>query len=86
MQPVIFGNLASSMRVITTNMDKLGIPYSNPANRDHAQAILSLSTSLSSLSTLPPEMADAFRRLWNDEGVRGCFKRAYEYQLNDSAP
>ncbi len=86
MQPVIFGNLASSMRVITTNMDKLGIPYSNPANRDHAQAILSLSTSLSSLSTLPPEMADAFRQLWSDEGVRSCFKRAYEYQLNDSAP
>ncbi len=83
---MIFGNLASSMRVITTNMDKLGIPYANPSNRDHAQAIVGLSTSFSSFQTLPPEMADTFRQLWSDEGVRGCFKRAYEYQLNDSAP
>jgi len=31
--PVIYGNLASSMRVVVTNMEKLGIPFSNPVNR-----------------------------------------------------
>lgn len=85
-QPVIFGNLASSMRVVTTNMDKLGIPFANQANKDNAQAILNLSTSLSSFQSLPPEMAEAFKSLWSDGGVRECFKRAYEFQLNDSAP
>ena len=74
------------MRVVTGAMEKLGIPFSSSANKDHAQTIQSLSTSLSQYQSLPPEMVDAFRSLWEDAGVRECFKRAYEYQLNDSAP
>ena len=32
LQPVIFGNLASSMRVVVQNMEKLGISFSDSAN------------------------------------------------------
>ena len=32
LQPVIFGNLASSMRVVVQNMEKLGISFSDQAN------------------------------------------------------
>ena len=32
-QPVIHCNLVSSMRVIVTNMTRLGIPFSSPVNR-----------------------------------------------------
>ena len=84
--PVIFGNLASSMRVVVTNMEKLGIPFGNQVNRDHAQVIQSLTTSIPNYSTLPPEVTEAFWSLWQDDGVKECFRRAYEYQLNDSAP
>lgn len=54
--------------------------------QDHAQTIQSLSMSIPNYSTLPPEVIEAFQSLWQDEGVKECFRRAYEYQLNDSAP
>ena len=36
--------------------------------------------------TLPfsPELTEAMKRLWADQGVRQCFRRSREYQLNDS--
>ena len=85
-RPVIYGNLASSMRVVVSNMENLGIPFSSPANREYASIIMSLSTSIPNYSSVPSEVAEAFRRLWSDQGVKACFSRAYEYQLNDSAP
>jgi hypothetical protein len=83
---VIYGNLAASMRVVLNAMEKLGIPYANQASQEHARVILSLSNSLSSYETFPPEVTTAFIRLWRDAGVQECFSRAYDYQLNDSAP
>lgn len=32
-----------------------------------------------------PELTEALKRLWEDEGVRHCFDLARAYQLNDSA-
>lgn len=55
--------------------------------QEHAQAIEALiTTQLPNTHNLTPEAVEAFRALWADEGVRKCFERAYEYQLNDSAP
>jgi len=34
---------------------------------------------------LSADMADLMKRLWKDDGVQQCFRRAREYQLNDSA-
>ena len=34
---------------------------------------------------LDPELVEALSGLWNDDGVRECFERSSEYQLNDSA-
>ena len=53
--------------------------------QDHARIIQGLSASLS-YETFPPEVTSAFMSLWEDAGVQLCFSRAYEYQLNDSAP
>ena len=35
---------------------------------------------------LPANVIQAFIELWQDEGIGACFKRSFEYQLNDSAP
>lgn len=32
-----------------------------------------------------PELTAAMKRLWADDGIRQCFRRSREYQLNDSA-
>lgn len=34
---------------------------------------------------LPPDVTEAIIELWKDPGVRECFSRSREYQLNDSA-
>ena len=60
--------------------------WSALCTQDHARVIMSLSTSLSSYELFPPEVTNAFTSLWSDAGVLECFSRAYEYQLNDSAP
>lgn len=86
-RPVIFGNLASSMRVVIQNMERLEIDFSNPDSKDKAQVILNVMANISTYEKcLPTEVVEAFTILWEDQGVRECFSRAYEYQLNDSAP
>ena len=84
--PVIYSNVTVSMWLVVNAMDKLGIPFADPVNQDHAQTIKSLYTSNTSLSTLPQEAVVAFKSLWADGGFQECFRRGYEYQLNDSAP
>ncbi|KAK9736282.1 guanine nucleotide-binding protein subunit alpha [Basidiobolus ranarum] len=34
---------------------------------------------------LAPEITEAIKCLWKDEGVQSCFNRSREFQLNDSA-
>uniref|UniRef100_A0A1I7X343 Guanine nucleotide-binding protein G(I)/G(S)/G(O) subunit gamma-2 n=1 Tax=Heterorhabditis bacteriophora TaxID=37862 RepID=A0A1I7X343_HETBA len=34
---------------------------------------------------LTEELAAAMQRLWKDEGVRECYRRSNEYQIDDSA-
>lgn len=84
--PVILGNLATSIKVVVAAMEKLGISFSDPRSPENAEAINTFSASLPSFTSLPPGIADAFRQLWEDQGVQECFRRAFEYQLNDSAP
>ena len=84
--PVIYSNVTVSMWLVVNVTDMLGIAFANPVNQDHAQTINSLYTSTTSLSTLPREAVNAFEALWADGGFQECFRRGYEYQLNDSAP
>ena len=36
---------------------------------------------------LPPNAVEALTMLWEDDGVKECFRQTYdEYQLNNSAP
>ena len=83
--PVVYDNLAESIWCVVNGMDRLGIAFQNPVNHDHAQAIKLLRTRKSHY-TLPLEVVNAIDSLWADEGFQECFRRAYEYQLNDSAP
>lgn len=34
---------------------------------------------------LTEELAAAMQRLWHDPGVRECYRRSNEYQIDDSA-
>jgi hypothetical protein len=37
------------------------------------------------ITALSPEMVDAIKQIWLDEGVQLCYTRRREYRLTDSA-
>eukprot|EP00049_Salpingoeca_infusionum_P012031 m.213353 g.213353 ORF g.213353 m.213353 type:complete len:358 (+) comp15083_c2_seq6:4766-5839(+) len=78
----IISNLLVSMRAVIEAMGALRIDLADQANRKHVRVILSAEGNH---TVLPPELSAAIKALWLDGGVRECFARANEYQLNDSA-
>lgn len=81
---IIFSNTVQSMRVILEAMSNMRIPLGLEANTVHLNLVLELPSQIEA-EVFPPEVALAIRTLWSDSGVRSCFDRAREYQLNDSA-
>lgn len=81
---IIFSNTVQSMRVILEAMSNMNIPLGLESNAVHQTIILELPSQIEA-EVFPPEVAAAVKALWVDEGVKSCFDRAREYQLNDSA-
>ena len=81
----IHSNLLTSITVVVKAMEKLGIEL-NSANQSHASAVVNFPTPLEPGTLLPNEISESVKALWQDNGFEECFKRAYEYQLSDSAP
>ncbi len=52
--------------------------------QDDARKLMHLADTIEE-GTMPKEMSDIIVRLWKDSGIKACFERASEYQLNDSA-
>ena len=81
---IIFSNAAQSMRVILEAMQNMSISLADPANEAHKTVIFELPNQFEA-DDMPPEVRNAIKGLWADEGVQACFSRSREYQLNDSA-
>ncbi|KAJ2451213.1 guanine nucleotide-binding protein subunit alpha [Coemansia sp. RSA 2336] len=81
---VIFSNTIQSMRVLLEAMDTLHIALENAENQVHADVIMGMPNQIEA-DNLPADVAAAVRTLWEDGGVRECFNRSNEFQLNDSA-
>ncbi|KAI8886602.1 guanine nucleotide binding protein, alpha subunit [Backusella circina FSU 941] len=82
---VVFSNMIESMRIIIEEMIKLKISIDDPDNEDAFDLINSLPEQVECSYDLPEEICSAMRDLWQDEGVKACYKRRNEYQLNDTA-
>jgi guanine nucleotide-binding protein subunit alpha len=80
---IIFSNTVQSMRAILEALNTLEIQL-NPANDARRSIIVSLPVQIEA-DTLPRDVADAVRGLWQDPGVQEAVHRAREFQLNDSA-
>lgn len=81
---IIFSNTVQSMRVILEAMDDMGVPLSSPEQQQYATVIMELPAQIER-DTLPPEVTQAVKALWNDPNLQSVFERSREYQLNDSA-
>jgi len=80
---IIFSNTIQSMRAILEAMPSLELGL-NPHNDARRSVIMSLPGQIEG-DSLPRDVADAVRGLWNDDGVREAVRRSREFQLNDSA-
>ncbi|KAF3931982.1 hypothetical protein ABW20_dc0102691 [Dactylellina cionopaga] len=81
---IIFSNTVQSMRVILEAMETLELPLADSRSEYHVQTVFMQPAQIEG-EVLPVEVGNAIKSLWEDKGVRQCFDRSREYQLNDSA-
>ena len=81
---IIFSNTVQSMRVLLEAMANLNIALGKASNDAHKIIILDLSNQIES-DEMPQDVTQAIKELWADAGVQACYKRAKEFQINDSA-
>uniref|UniRef100_A0AC34FXQ7 Uncharacterized protein n=1 Tax=Panagrolaimus sp. ES5 TaxID=591445 RepID=A0AC34FXQ7_9BILA len=82
-KPVVYSNTIQSLMTLIRAMDQLRIPFAN-ISRDDVKRFL-MQVRESEEGYLTPQMAADIKKIWNDSGVKQCFERSREYQLNDSA-
>ena len=83
---IIHGNLLTSMVEVIKAMDKLNITLQNPSNQVYVSKIISFISHLKNGIIIPPDIGEAMKLLWKDDGFQECLKCGAEYQLSDSAP
>jgi guanine nucleotide-binding protein subunit alpha len=81
---IIFSNVIQSMRVLLEAMKILKIDLGDASNQKHVEVITSLPGQIEG-DTIPQSIATAIKILWQDSGVKACFARSNEFQLNDSS-
>ncbi|CBY18066.1 unnamed protein product [Oikopleura dioica] len=82
--PVILSNMMSYMITIIKAMEGLNISFEKVSNGQVAEQFMSLAGMLTE-GTVTRDICHLMVKLWNDAGVAECYRRAREYQLNDSA-
>lgn len=82
--PIIYANIVQSMAAILKAMDLLEIPLENE-NLESYKNIVHESMKNAEDGGMSISTIKALTILWADIGVKEAFKRAKEYQLNDSA-
>ena len=84
-KPIILDNIIRSMRSILEAMAVFDISVENSVAAHHLQVILMQGQQFVHQDGLPPDVFAAVKALWSDTGVRECYSRCSEYQINDSA-
>ncbi|OAF71248.1 Guanine nucleotide-binding protein G(o) subunit alpha, partial [Intoshia linei] len=84
-KPVVYSNTIQSLAAIIRAMPHLLIIYNDPLNESNANLLLDVILRLEDTEPFSNELKYAIKSLWTDEGVKTCFSRSNEYQLNDSA-
>ncbi|VIO86336.1 Uncharacterized protein BM_BM5336 [Brugia malayi] len=82
-KPVVYSNCIHCMLAILRAMFHLQIEYEDPDRMRDSQLVF--ATVHTKKEELVEELSAAMQRLWADGGVRECYKRSNEYQIDDSA-
>ena len=83
LKPVVYTNTFQSMLAIVKAMEVLQISYENPDCAEDGKKILQAASQMDNYDLT--DIGDSLKALWADSGIKECFERSREYQLNDSA-
>ncbi|KAJ6644503.1 Guanine nucleotide-binding protein G(f) subunit alpha [Pseudolycoriella hygida] len=75
-------NIQESIYELVVQMHKLRIPFDSPQNHKSGEWILDAGKKPQQFDD---EYTDNVVALWNDTGIRECYRRSNEFQLIDSA-
>jgi len=82
-KPLILDNTIESLKEILKAMPRLKI---NLNNQDRINDVVKLfEVNVDDIEEINNEIYGIMKRLWTDVGVKSCYSRSREYQLNDSA-
>jgi guanine nucleotide-binding protein G(o) subunit alpha len=84
-KPVVYSNTIQSLVAIIRAMAVLRIDFGDAERESDAKLVLDVISRMEDTEPFSDELLAAMKRLWTDSGVRDCFNRSNEYQLNDSA-
>jgi guanine nucleotide-binding protein subunit alpha len=83
---IVFSNMIESMKSIVNAMHAFAIELSDQERNQVAFDLIDrLPDQTGCQHTLADNIAQAIKVLWQDNGIRACYQRKSEFQLNDSA-
>jgi hypothetical protein len=76
---VVYSNTIQSLATIIRAMETLNIPFgASPRERD-AGMVLDKISRMADTEPFEPELLEAMKNLWTDDGVQNCFNRLVVY-------
>lgn len=84
-KPVVYSNTIQSLVTIVRAMAVLHIDFEANDRESDAKLVLDVISRMEDTEPFSDDLLAAMKRLWADSGIRDCFNRSNEYQLNDSA-
>ena len=83
-KPVVYANTAQSMIAILKAMESLNIAFADESRGEDSKKLRAAAGQMEDID-LSGDVGDSLKVLWLDSGVKECYGRSREYQLNDSA-
>ncbi|CAD5115368.1 DgyrCDS4347 [Dimorphilus gyrociliatus] len=82
-KPVVYSNTIQSLAAIIRAMGQLKISFAGRDKEEDARRFFTIAGKED--GEMSRELALVMQSVWNDPGIKACFRRSREYQLNDSA-
>ncbi|KAM3852483.1 guanine nucleotide-binding protein subunit alpha-15-like isoform 2-T3 [Vipera latastei] len=79
---VVYQNIFTSIQAIIKAMESLQIPYAQEENAQNARLLLNVDAY--TVVSMEPHHARIIGGLWEDAGIRTCYKRRSQFHLLDS--
>nr|XP_057915028.1 guanine nucleotide-binding protein subunit alpha-11-like [Doryrhamphus excisus] len=76
-------NIITAIQALIEAMSVLRIDYVHNSNVDLAERLSQVQQE--TVNMLEQWQVDAIKRLWDDQGLQGCYQRRREFHLSDSA-